>query len=327
MEPLPQPRSPWTDISMDFIVGLPESRRKAREKSQETEHDNERGKGRGRSNNAILVVVDQYTKAARYFRCRDTLDAAGLAEIIARKLVLRSAGVPESVVSDHGPQFTAKLWAAFCFHLRIGCRLSTAYHTQTDGQTERQNQTLEQYLRAYVNYQQDDWVTWLPLAEFAHNNSVHTSTGVTPFYAERMVHPNIEEAVREIPTDGSVPDVPDAKARAEQMVELRVFLEKCWQEATATQRKYADRRLKPRQFALGDMVWLSAKNIRTKRPSKKLKHRFYGHYPVIGRVGKQAYRLKRLQDVGTFMMSSTCHCSSPTSQTDVPHLNRRRLLS
>ncbi len=294
LEPLPQPRGPWTDISMVFIIGLPESSQKAHEQGQESDC----GKGRGRSYNAILVVVDRYTKAARYFKCRKTLDAAGLAEIITRKLVLRGTGVPESVVSDHRPQFTAKFWAAFCYHLCIGRWLSTAYHPQTDGQTEWQNQTFQQYMCAYVNYQQDNWVTWLPLAEFAYNNSVHASTGVTPFYAEQMVHPSIEEAVRDAPVDGSVPDVPDAKARAEQMVELRAFLEKRWREATATQRKYADRRSKLREFAVGDMVWLLGKNIRTKWPSKKLDHRSYGPYPVTERVGTQVYRLKLLQEVG-----------------------------
>jgi hypothetical protein len=110
--------------------------------------------------------------------------------------------------------------------MRIGRRLSTAYHPQTAELMERQNQTLEQYLRAYVNHQQDDWLTWLPLAEFAYNNSVYASTGMTPFYEEQMVHPNIEEVVREIPADGSVPDVPDSKALAEKMVELCAFLEK-----------------------------------------------------------------------------------------------------
>ncbi len=142
--------------------------------------------------------------------------------------MLRGAGVPESVVSDCRPQFTAKFWVAFCYHLRIGRRLSTLYHPQTDRQMERQNQTLEQYLCTYDNYQQDDSVSWLPLAEFAYNNNHHASTSVMPFYAERMVYPNIEEAVRKIPADRSVPDVPDAKARAEQIVELRAFLEKRW---------------------------------------------------------------------------------------------------
>jgi hypothetical protein len=136
------------------------------------------------------------------------------------------------------------------------------------------------------------------LAEFAYNNSFYASTGVTPFYAEWMVYPSIEEAVRDVLDDRSVPDVPDAKARAEQMVKLRAFLEKRWREATVTQQKYADRRTKPRKFTVGDMVWLSGKIIRTKRPSKKLNRMFYGPYPVIERVGTQAYRLKLLQEVG-----------------------------
>jgi hypothetical protein len=268
---------------MDFIMGLPESRRKRHAKPY----------------NAILVVVDWYTKQALYFPCHDSLDAIRLAEILARKLVLRGAGISQSVVSDRGPQFTSKFWAAFYHHLRINRRLSTAYHLQTDGRTEHKNQTLEQYLRDYVNYLQDDWVYWLPLAEFAYNNSAHASTGVTPFYAEKGFHPSIEATVQAIPADGSVPDVPDAMARAKRLVELRVAIEQRWEEVTPTQQKYADRHTKPREFEVGDKVWLSGKNIRTKRPSKKLDHRFYGPYPVLERVGTQAYRFKFLQQVGS----------------------------
>ncbi len=131
---------------------------------------------------------------------------------------------------------------------------------------------------------------WLPLAEFAYNNSVHASTGVTPFFAEKGFHPSIEATVRAIPADGSVPDVPDDKARAEKLVELWAAIEQRWKEVTATQQKYTDRCTKPREFEVGDMVWLSGKNIRIKRPSKKLDHRFYGPYPVIERIGTQAYR-------------------------------------
>ncbi len=147
-------------------------------------------------------------------------------------------------------------------------------------------------MRAYVNYLQDDWVYWLPLAEFAYNNSVHASTGVTPLYTEKGFHPSIEATVEAIPADKTVPDVPDAKARAKRLVELRTAIEQRWKEVTATQRKYADRRTIPHEFAVGDMVWLSGKNIRTKRPSKMLDHRFYGPYPVVERKGTQAYRLK-----------------------------------
>ncbi len=112
MEPLQQPCGPWTDISVDFIVGLLVSRRKRHAKPH----------------NAILVVVNRYTKQARYFPCHNTLDAVGLAEILTRKLMLQGAGVPQSIVSDRGPQFTSKFWVAFCHHLRINRRLTTAYH-------------------------------------------------------------------------------------------------------------------------------------------------------------------------------------------------------
>jgi hypothetical protein len=103
MEPLSQLLGPWTDISVDFIIGLPVGRRKCHVKSH----------------NAILIVVNQYVKQGRYFPYHNTLDVVGLAEILTRKLVLLGTGVPQSVVSDHEPQSTLKFWAAFCHHLHI----------------------------------------------------------------------------------------------------------------------------------------------------------------------------------------------------------------
>jgi hypothetical protein len=235
---------------------------------------------------------------ARYFKSRDAIDAAGLVEIIAWKLALRGAGVPLSIVSDRGPQFTSKFWAAFCHHLSIERQLSTAYHPQTDGKTKRQNQSLEQYLRVHVNHLQDDWVHWLPLAKFAYNNSIHASTGLTPFYAEKAHHPELSECIREVQADCSVPDVPDTCARAQKVLEISAVLERRWNKATAIQRKYADRHTKPRDFAVSDMVWLSGNNIQMKRPCKMLDYRFYGPYPVAERIGRQAYRLKLSQQVG-----------------------------
>ncbi len=127
-------------------------------------------------------------------------------------------------MSDGGPQFTSKFWAAFCYHLRINCRLSTACHPQMDRQTERQNQTLKQYLCAAVNYMQDNWVHWLPLAKFAYNNSVHASTSVISFHAEKGLHRSIEATVQAILANRTVPDVPNARARANQLVELRAAI-------------------------------------------------------------------------------------------------------
>jgi hypothetical protein len=104
-----------------------------------------------------------------------------------------------------------------------------------DRQTERQNQTLEQYLRIYINYPQEDWVTWLPLVGFTYNNSVNASTDQTFCKVEQMVHPNIEEAVCDNPADKFVPNGPDTKVRAGQMAELPVFHEKHWREVTERQ--------------------------------------------------------------------------------------------
>ncbi len=89
-------------------------------------------------------------------------------------------------------------------------------------------------MRAYVNYLQDDWVYWLPLAELAYNNSLHASTGVTPFYAKKGFHPSIEATVQAIPADGTAPDVPDAKASAERLVELCIAFEQRWKDVTMT---------------------------------------------------------------------------------------------
>ncbi len=128
----------------------------------------------------------------------------------------------------------SKFWAAFCHYLSIEQRLSTAYYPQTNGQTERQNQTPEKYLRAYFTHLQDDWVYWLPLAKFAYNNSVNGPTGLTEIYAEKARHPEMSECIREVPANGFVPSVPDARSRAQEMLESCDVLEKFWKWVTAT---------------------------------------------------------------------------------------------
>ncbi len=128
---------------------------------------------------SIFLAICRYTTLARYIPARMDWSAERLAEAFLEN-VWQDKGILDSLVSDCGSLFTSKFWPALCFHLKIQRRLSSAFHPQTDGQTERQNQTLEQYLRGYGNYQQDDWVSWLAIAEFAYNNSVNSSTGETP---------------------------------------------------------------------------------------------------------------------------------------------------
>ena len=103
--------------------------------------------------------------------------------------VFRRHGLLKSIISDRGPQFVSKFWKHLFKMLKVTCNLSSGYHPQTDGQAERTNQTLEQYLRCFLSYQQDDWADILHFAEFAYNNSIHSSTRVTPFYAYIGYHP------------------------------------------------------------------------------------------------------------------------------------------
>jgi hypothetical protein len=119
-------------------------------------------------------------------------------------------------------------------------------------------------LRAYVTHLQDDWVRWLPLAGLAYNNSVHALTGLMLFYAKKAQRPEMLECIREVPADSSVLNVVDARARAQRVLQTCAVLKKRRKEATATQRKYANRRTEPLEFAVGDMVWLSGKNIQMK---------------------------------------------------------------
>jgi transposase InsO family protein len=139
LRPLPIPDRPWQDISMDFVTGLPES---GKEKYD-----------------AIWVVVDRLTKDRHLVPCHTTVDAESLADLYIQH-IFRLHGLPRTIVSDRGPQFAADFWGRLCSHLGIDRRLSTAFHPQTDGQMERINAVMEQYLRAHVNYLLDDWADW-----------------------------------------------------------------------------------------------------------------------------------------------------------------------
>jgi len=161
--PLPPPSRPWEGVTMDFVTDLPESTASGYP--------------------GILVIVDRLTKMAIYLPCRKDIDSPELARIFFEHVICK-CGVPDTIVTDRGKEFTSRFWKWVCSHLSINHRLSSAFHPQTHGQTERQNQTMEQYLRAFCNYEQDNWVELLLLAEFAYNNSVHHSTRMTPFWAK-----------------------------------------------------------------------------------------------------------------------------------------------
>ncbi|KAJ1586336.1 hypothetical protein NDA12_007021 [Ustilago hordei] len=173
-EPLATPDRPWGSISLDFIEGLPPSKK----------YD------------SILVIVDRLTKFAILAPTHKTVMAKQTAVLLYGHMV-RLFGYPDHMVLDRGRQFISGAWKAFAEQMGVKHSLSMAYHPQTDGQTERVNQVIEQYLRMYCNYEQNDWADLLDTAAFVYNNMVHNSIGVSPFFAcygwNPKAHPDIPQ--------------------------------------------------------------------------------------------------------------------------------------
>ncbi|WVZ71093.1 LOW QUALITY PROTEIN: hypothetical protein U9M48_019717 [Paspalum notatum var. saurae] len=161
MKPLEIPQWEWEKITMDFIVGLPRS---------------------PKGNDSIWVIVDRLTKSAHFIPVKASYKASQLAELYIQN-ILKLHGVPLSIVSDRGPQFTAQFWKSLHRALDTKLDYSTAYHPQTDGQTERVNQLLEDLLRACVLTCGPNWEASLPFAEFSYNNSYQASIEMSPFQA------------------------------------------------------------------------------------------------------------------------------------------------
>jgi len=266
LQPLPVPQKAWLDISMDFIVGLPESE----------------------GFDAIWVVVDRLTKMRHYIPCHSTDGSEELARLFV-KYIARYHGLPETIVSDRGPQFISDFWKHITARWKTSARLSTAYHPETDGQTERINAILEDHLRSYVAYLQDDWVEWLPLAEFSANSLPSETTGVSPFFANYGFNPRI--GVEPIDTTRQ-PENRDAEDFAADMSNITAYLQEAMLLSQSRYEEYAnqDRKTIPR-YQVGQYVWLDARNIRTLRPVKKLDWKNLGPFKITQVLGPYTYRL------------------------------------
>ncbi|MBW0568739.1 hypothetical protein O181_108454 [Austropuccinia psidii MF-1] len=177
------------------------------------------------------------------------------------KNIFSKHGLPSRIVSDRGPLFVSSFWTNLCQQLNISRDLSNAYHPETDGQTERVNQILEHYLWIYVSYHQDDWNTWLPLAEFAYNNSDHSSTKKLPFFTIYGRDPQFDSV--HITKDYHAGKLSTKIQSVQQDVKREL-------EASINRvKRYADKSTaSPPDFNPGDMVWLSSKNIKSTRPTK-----------------------------------------------------------
>jgi len=254
---------------MDFIVELPPSS----------------------SYDAIYVCVDRFTKMAHFCPTNSNITAEGTAELYL-KHVFKNHRLPDDIVSDRGTQFVSKFTRQLLELLEVKGNRSTAYHPESDGQTERTNQTLEQYLRIYCDFHQDDWSQLLPLAEFVYNKAQSASTGISPFYANYGYHPRATLKVH--PTPGTYEN-PAAESLLDHLKQVHAKLQATLERAQERYKRNFDRKANPAPpFAVGDLVWLNRKNIETVRPSKKLDSKRFGPFKIVKIVGesKLAFELK-----------------------------------
>jgi len=265
LQPLSVPDAWWDTLSVNFVVELPESAR----------------------HNAVMTVVDAVSKRVHFVLTHMTVTAEGAARLFLH-YVWKLHGLPKCVISDHGPQFVALFTKELYRLLGIRISSSTAWHPQTDGQTEHVNQELDQFLRLFVNERQDDWYDLLPIAEFQHNNHVHSATQQPPFLLDMGRISRMGFEPRQDPS--SLEMVNEFTKRMESTTkEAKSTIRKAQEDMT---RYYNRRRSLAPMFQPGDWVYLDASDIKTTCPSPKLSHRRLGPFKIECQVGSLAYQLK-----------------------------------
>ena len=219
-------------------------------------------------------------------------------------------GCPETIVSDRGTQFISELWRAISDRLDVKLTPSSAHHPQTDGQTERLNATLETYLRGFMNFAQDDWVDWLPVAEFASNNAMNETTGCSPFFANYGFNPRIGiEPRKPCPPDRTPAQKKEflkAQNIADRFEQLLTQLRALSESAAARYEQNANaHRTDAPVYREGDMVWLDTRHLRTNRPMKKGDDKWAGPF----KISKAYKRACALELPGTIKVFPVFHTS------------------
>jgi transposase InsO family protein len=268
LQPLPVPTRPWEMVSLDFIEALP----------------------RVHNCDVILVVIDRFSKFGHFIPLSHPFTALQVAQAFINS-IYRLHGLPKVIVSDRDKIFTSSLWKELFRLSDTALHMSSSYHPQTDGQTERLNQCLETYLRCAVHRNPRKWYDWLPLAEHWYNTTFHSSLGRTPF--EVVFGRKPRQLGITADSNGVSHDLDTWLANRAQTVEI---LRQQLLRAQQRMKKQADRNRSERRFAVGDMVYLKlhpfVQQTVEKRACNKLSLRYFGPYKIIARVGEAAYRLQ-----------------------------------
>lgn len=267
LQPLPVPKFAWQVITMNFIEGLQVSH----------------------SYNCIMVIVDKFSKYAHFLPLSHPFTAYKVAMLFMEH-IFKLHGLPESIVSDRDKVFTSTLWKELFRLAGTTLQMSSAYHPQTDGQTERVNQCLEGYLRCFVHSCPNKWKDWLSLAEFWYNTSYHSSLDKTPFevlYGQPPRHLGID-----VMESCVVPDLQEWLLKRKLMLQL---IQQQLSRAQQRQKHQADKHRSERSFDVGDWVFLKlqpyVQSSLIKRANHKLYFRYFGPYQILEKIGQMAYKL------------------------------------
>lgn len=307
LQPLPIPEKVWSDISMDFITGLPKSQGKS----------------------VIFVVVDRLSKYAHFIALSHPYTTSSVAQVFLDS-IYKLHGLPTSIVSDRDSVSLSHFWQSLFKLLKVELKMSTAYHPQTDGQTEVVNKCLECYLRCMSGEKPKEWVQWLPLAEFWYNTNKHSSTNVTPFEVVYGQKPPLH--IPYLAGESAVETVDRTLQARESAIEMLKFHMKRAQDRF---KSYADKRRSEREFQVGQWVYLKLQPHRqvTIRSSQqnKLSAKYYGPFLIVAKVGAVAYTLElpsTSQIHLTFHVSQLKLCKGNALKMGIlPHCGEDGLLS
>jgi len=274
-QPLPIPDRPWDSVSMDFVLGLPKTQR---------------------GFDSVMVVVDRFSKMAHFIPCKKTSDATYVAHLFFDEIV-RLHGLPRSIISDRDVKFTGHFWRTLWKKLNTRLQFSSAYHPQTDGQTEVVNRSLGNLLRSLTGENSRTWDRVLAQAEFAYNDSPNRSTGLNPFQILYGMHPRGVHELRDLGKleKRSV----DGEDFAQAMRNLHEQVKQILQDSNQKYKQRADLKRREVQFNVGDDVLAYLRKERfPKREYSKLKFKKIGPCKILRRFSANAYEIQLPPEIG-----------------------------